>query len=224
MGAFSLYLAHIISTCEGGIVTTNNEEYAGILRSLRTHGRACKCRICTLNTTSKYCPKRFQGDEDSRFMIERIGYSCKMNELEAAIGLGNLEMYTEILERRRGNLFHVQERFEEFSPFLSTIHEEQGETIGPMAIPIIVQEPASFTRAELTGYLEEHGIETRPLFASIPTQCKGFSFLGHKLGQFPIAEYVGLHGVHIGVHQDLDRPEMDYVLDTLGKFLEIYQR
>ncbi|MCX6355921.1 MAG: DegT/DnrJ/EryC1/StrS family aminotransferase [Candidatus Aureabacteria bacterium] len=222
MGAFSLYLAHIISTCEGGIVVTHNEEYAGILRSLRSHGRACKCRICILNTTPDRCPNRFKNIEDRRFTNERIGYSCKMNELEAAIGLGNLDLYEEILEKRRRNLFHILDRFEEFHPFLSTMREGPGERIGPMAIPIIVQEGAPFTRAELTSFLEERGIETRPLFSSIPTQCRGFEYMGYRLGQFPKAEYVGTHGVHIGVHQDLGEAEMDYVLETLRELLRRY--
>ena len=224
LGAFSLYVAHIITTGEGGIVVTNNEEYVEVLRSLRSHGRACKCKICTLNTTSRYCPKRFQDGEDIRFVFERIGYSCKMNELEAAIGLGNIHSYHEILEKRRRNLLYVLERFKRFSPYLATIEEKPEERIGPHAIPIIVQETASFTRAELTTYLEENGIETRTLFASMPTQCAGFAYLGYEQGQFPNAEYMGKHGIHIGVHQDLGLEEMDYVLETLSKFLEIYQK
>ena len=224
MGAFSLYLAHIITTGEGGVVVTNNEDYAEILRSLRSHGRACKCKVCTLNLASRYCPKRFQDGEDIRFVFERIGYSCKMNELEAALGLGNLDIYHEILDKRRRNLLYVLERFKRFSPYLATIEEEPGEQIGPHAIPIIVQEEASFSRAELANYLEEHGIETRTLFASMPTQCAGFAYLGYELGQFPNAEYVGLHGLHIGVHQDLGLEEMDYVLETIRRFLELHQR
>nr|HID58311.1 DegT/DnrJ/EryC1/StrS family aminotransferase [Desulfobacterales bacterium] len=226
LGAFSLYLAHIITTGEGGIITTDSEEHAEILRSLRSHGRACKCKECTLNTASKYCPKRFQGDngEDIRFVFERIGYSSKMNELEAAIGLGNIEHYKDILTKRRQNLLYVLKRFDRFSPYLTTIKEELNEQIGPHAIPIIVQDGASFTRAELTNYLEKKGIETRTLFASMPTQCPGFAYLGYKEGQFPNAEYIGKRGIHIGVHQDLGLEEMDYVLETLFEFLEIYQK
>lgn len=226
MGAFSLYVAHIITTGEGGIVVTNNEGYAEVLRSLRSHGRACKCKQCTLNVASEYCSKRFQGNngEDIRFIFERIGYSCKMNELEAAIGIGNIEIYHEILNKRRGNLIHVLERFKRFSPYLKTIVEEPGEQIGPHAIPIIIQEGASFSRADLTNYLEKHGIETRTLFASMPTQCHGFAYLGYKVGQFPNAEYIGKHGLHIGVHQDLGLEEMDYVLGTIKHFLELHQK
>ena len=225
MAAFSLYVAHIITTGEGGVVATNNEAYAEILRSLRSHGRACKCKVCAINVASKHCPKRFPGadGEDIRFTFERIGYSCKMNELEAAIGLGNLDLYHEILDRRRRNLLYVLERFDRFSPYLATIREEPHEQIGPHAIPIVVQEEASFTRAQLTHYLEERGIATRTLFASMPTQCPGFAHLGHTLGQFPNAEYVGRNGLHVGVHHDLGIEEMEYVLATIEGFLESYQ-
>jgi dTDP-4-amino-4,6-dideoxygalactose transaminase len=226
MGAFSLYVAHIITTAEGGVVITNNEAFAEILRSLRSHGRACKCKQCALNTASAYCPKRFKEDsgEDRRFFFERIGYSCKMNEMEAAIGLGNMEYYREILEKRRRNLLHVLERFDRFRPFLETIREEPHEQIGPHAIPIIVGGEASFTREDLANHLERAGIETRTLFASMPTQCPGFAHLGYRLGQFPNAEHIGRNGIHIGVHQDLGREHMEYVLDTIGRFLEAHQK
>lgn len=225
MGAFSLYAAHIISTVEGGVVTTNNPQFAEILRSLRSHGRGCKCQQCVLSSAQSYCPKRFHSPtgEDIRFTFERIGYSCKMNELEAAVGLGNLDLYHDIVEKRRRNLLYFIDRFQAFEPYLATLSEEIQEQIGPHAIPIVIQECASFSRPELTQYLESHGIETRTLFASMPTQCPGFAYLGHRLGQFPNAEYMGRHGIHIGLHQDLEIADMDYVLDTLEKFLRIHQ-
>jgi len=226
MAAFSLYVAHIITTGEGGVVVTNRDDFAETLRSLRSHGRACKCKQCTINIASGYCPKRFNGDggEDIRFIFERIGYSCKMNEIEAAIGIGNIDLYREILDKRRENLLYVLKRFDKFSPYLTTIKEEPHEQIGPHAIPIIMGKEASFTRAEFTNYLEQHGIETRTLFASMPTQCAGFAPFGYKVGEFPNAEYVGKCGLHIGVHQDLGGGEMEYVLETIGDFLEAHQR
>ena len=225
LGAFSLYVAHIITTREGGIVPAHNEEHAEILRSLRSHGRNCVCRSCKLNTASSYCEKRFSGPggEDVRFTFPRIGYSSKMNELEAAIGLGNMEDYDEILRRRRQNLLYVLERFHRLNPYLTTISEERHEQIGPHAIPIVIQPEASFTRAQLTDYLERRGVETRTLFASMPTQCPGFAHLGYREGQFPAAEYMGRHGLHVGVHHDLDIDDMRYVLQTLHDFLQRHQ-
>jgi len=226
LAAFSTYVAHIITTGEGGIVTTNNEEYGDILRSLRSHGRNCTCKHCILNAGADYCAKRFRGEggEDVRFTFDRIGYSCKMNELEAAIGIGAMEIYNEILKKRHDNLTYVLDRFDRFAPYLSTIREEAHERIGPHAIPIVVNEAASFTRAELTQCLEQHGIETRTLFASMPTQCPGFAYLGYRLGQFPQAEYMGLNGLHIGVHQDLGIEHMEYVLSVIDRFLTNHQQ
>jgi CDP-4-dehydro-6-deoxyglucose reductase, E1 len=222
LAAFSTYVAHIITTGEGGIVTTNNEEYAEILRSLRSHGRNCTCKHCIMNVDTAYCAKRFRGEEgeDVRFTFERIGYSCKMNELEAAIGIGAMEVYHEILKKRHDNLIHVLKRFDRFAPWLSTIREEAHEQVGPHAIPIIINGGAPFTRAQLTQYLEKKGIETRTLFVSMPTQCPGFEYLGYKLGQFPNAEYMGRNGLHIGVHQDVGIEEMEYVLDVLERFVK----
>lgn len=234
MAAFSTYLAHLVSTIEGGVVVTDRADFAEILRSLRVHGRACKCKVCTLNIKGGYCPKRFQQGDDIRFLFERIGYSAKMNELEAAIGLGNLDIYDEILEKRRKNLLSLRKKFEKFKPYLTTIKEEKDEKIGPHAFPIIIQEGAPFKRRELVDYLEKNDIETRHLFSSMPTQCQGFSFLGYnakddisgkaryKLGDFPNAEFIGKQGLHIGVHQDLNEEHIDYFIETVEKFLATF--
>lgn len=221
MAAFSLYVAHIITTVEGGIVTTSNSEFAEVLRSLRSHGRACKCESCVLNTASAYCAKRFKhGDNaDIRFIFERIGFSTKMNEMEAAVGIGNIYAYDDILRKRRENLYYLMERFGKFEPYLATITKEPHEEIGPHALPIVIQETAAFTRDRFVEYLEKSGIETRNLFSSMPTQCSGFRFLGYKTGDFPNSEYVGDHGIHIGVHQDLGKQECDYFLGAVEEFL-----
>lgn len=221
MAAYSLYVAHIISTVEGGIVTTDNGDFAKVLRSLRSHGRACKCKKCVLNLSSGYCEKRFKYKEkgDIRFIFERIGYSSKMNELEAAVGLGSLEIYEEILQKRHKNLLYLISNFDRFAPHLTTIKEEPHERLGPHAFPVIIGEGASFSRDEMVLFLEQNGIDTRDLFTSMPTQCAGFCFLGYKLGDFPNAEYIGEHGLHIGVHQDIGREECDYFLEKVEEFL-----
>lgn len=221
MAAFSLYVAHIITAVEGGIVTTDRKDFAEVLRSLRSHGRACKCEKCILNTNSGYCDKRFKygANNDIRFVFERVGFSAKMNEMEAAVGLGNLDDYDKILGQRRRNLRYLADKFIEFDQYMVTIAEGPNEKIGPHAFPVIIKKDAPFTREELTAFLERKGIDTRTLFSSMPTQCPGYKFLGHKLGDFPNAEYIGNKGFHIGIHQDLGRRELDYFLDCIDAFL-----
>ncbi|MFQ5737197.1 MAG: DegT/DnrJ/EryC1/StrS family aminotransferase [Thermodesulfobacteriota bacterium] len=222
MAAYSLYVAHIITTIEGGIVTTDRGDFAEVLRSLRSHGRACKCESCVLNISSGYCHKRFPGDDgvDIRFKFERVGFSSKMNELEAAVGLGNLDIFDSILGKKRRNLLSMMEKFQRFSPYLYSISEEPHEKIGPHGFPIILKRDAPFTRSALVNHMEKAGIDTRNLFLSMPTQCPGFSFLGYTLGEFPVSEYMGERGIHIGVHQDIGDAEIDYVMDTISEFLE----
>lgn len=141
--------------------------------------------------------------------------------IEAAVGLGSLDEYHEILKRRRQNLLDMMEKFRRFSDYLVSIEEEADEEIGPHAFPIILKEGVGFTRDRLVDFLEKNGIETRSLFSSMPTQCPGFKFLGHKLGDFPNAEYIGDNGLHIGVHQDIDEEDIDYFISVVDRFLNI---
>ncbi len=196
MAGFSLYAAHIVTTIEGGIVLTNNPQMADILRSLRNHGMVPK------------------------FVFKRVGFSSKMNEIEAAVGLGNINIFSSILERRRRNMNFLIENFKQFDKCLFSIKEDAHEKLGPHAFPITLKENAKFTRDEMVHFIENAGIDSRNLFYSMPTQCPGYEFLGYKLGDFPQAEYFGNHGFHIGVHQDLEIEELQYVIDTVGKFLQ----
>ncbi|HOJ40119.1 MAG TPA: DegT/DnrJ/EryC1/StrS family aminotransferase, partial [bacterium] len=220
LGAFSLYVAHIVSTVEGGIVTTDKPEMAEILRSLRAHVRACKCSICTINTRDGYCPSRFREGRDIRFIFERVGFSSKMNELEAAIGLGNLAHFEENLDRRRKNFALLAECLKEFSDYFFFLQEAGHERIGPHAFPIILRPETGFTRDELIVYLARQGIDSRDLFSSIPTECSGYRFLGYQPGAFPVAEYISAHGLHVGVHQDIGKEEIEYLAETVRQFLQ----
>ena len=196
MACFSLYAAHIITTIEGGITITNNEKMAEALCSLRNHGI------------------------EGKFTFKRVGFSAKMNEIEAAVGLGNIEIFHDILGRRRRNLLYLIEKFKKFEEFFILLKEEPHEKIGPHAFSIILRENCKFTKDEFVAYLEKEGIDSRNLFYSIPTQCPSYSFLGHKLGDFPESEYCSNHGTHIGIHQDIEISQLDHVVNSVEKFLK----
>ena len=63
MATYSFYVAHILTTGEGGMVITDDAELARLCRSLRAHGRACDCKVCVLNVDSSYCPLRYKYGE-----------------------------------------------------------------------------------------------------------------------------------------------------------------
>jgi len=217
-GCFSLYAAHIISSIEGGIITTNDAEFAKICRSLRNHGRSCTCPTCVLNTSPEKCPKRFAQGHDQRFVHDRIGFSSKMNELEAAVGLGSIEIANWIIEKRRENFYHLQKGLAKFDE-VYTISEEVNDKIGPHAFPIIFRMGGEKNRDKFGEYLTSKEIDSRTLFQSIPTQSLAYVRYGYKIGEFPNAEYVASNGIHIGVHQDMGTAECNYVLETIEQFL-----
>ncbi|HBR14478.1 MAG TPA: DegT/DnrJ/EryC1/StrS family aminotransferase [Candidatus Omnitrophica bacterium] len=196
MAAFSLYAAHIVTTIEGGIMTTNNPAMAEAMRSLRNHGMV------------------------NKFTFQRIGFSAKMNEIEAAVGLGNIQIFSTILEKRRRNLIYLIDKFRRFEDYFITLKEEPYEKIGPHAFSIILREKVGFTKDEFVSYIEAKGIDSRNLFYSMPTQTASYAFLGHKLGDFPEAEYCSDQGTHIGIHQDISSEDLDYIAEVVQTFLQ----
>ncbi len=196
MACFSLYAAHIVTTIEGGMILTNSDKMADVLKSLRNHGMTGK------------------------FTFERIGFSAKMNELEAAVGLGNIDIFNDILFVRRRNMLYLIEKFRKFNKFFITLTQEAHEKLGPHAFSMIVREGAGFTKDALVAHLEANGVDSRNLFYSMPTQCPSYAFLGYKLGDFPEAEYCSDHGTHIGIHQDISMEQLDYVVGVVESFLD----
>ncbi|MBF0569942.1 MAG: DegT/DnrJ/EryC1/StrS family aminotransferase [Candidatus Omnitrophica bacterium] len=196
MSCFSLYAAHIVTTIEGGMILTNCDKTVEALRSLRNHGMTGK------------------------FTFQRIGFSAKMNEIEAAVGLGNIEIFHDILEKRRRNMLYLIEKFRRFDKWFITLKEEAHEKLGPHAFSIILRPGVGFTKDEFVAHLDENGVDSRNLFYSMPTQCSSYAFLGHRLGDFSEAEYCSDHGTHIGIHQDIDIGQLDHVVTVVENFLK----
>ena len=155
-----------------------------------------------------------------KFQFQRIGFSAKMNEIEAAVGLGNIKIFDTILGRRRRNLLYLIDKFKKFDKFFITIKEDKHEKIGPHAFSIILRENCKFTKDEFVDYLDKAGIDSRNLFYSIPTQCDSYAFMGHKLGEFPESEYCSDYGFHIGIHQDIELADLDYTVEAVDDFLK----
>ncbi len=196
MACFSLYAAHIVTTIEGGMLITDNAQMAEAARSLRNHGI------------------------DGKFQFKRIGFSAKMNEIEAAVGLGNIDIFQSILERRRANVRHLIKHFAGFQKFFWHLTEEPHEVLGPHAFSIVLKPGLNFTKHEFVTYLQEQGVDSRNLFYSIPTQTASYRFMGHAVGDFPESEYCSDQGTHIGCHQDVGISQMDYVIQVVAQFLQ----
>ena len=200
MGTFSFYTAHQIVCGEGGMVVTDDDKIAEVVRSVKSHGRP---------PGSIY------------FDFQRIGYNSKMNDLEAALGLEGIEQFEENFNKRKNNLYKLLEMTKELSEYCYFIKEEAYEKVSPHAFPLVLKDE-KYDRDRLYNYLESKGIQCKTLFGSLPTQHKAFTFLGYNYGQFPSAEYVGGSGLHFGMHQYINDADLVYISDSLKDYFNTF--
>jgi dTDP-4-amino-4,6-dideoxygalactose transaminase len=196
IGAFSFYVAHPIVAGEGGMVVTDNDKIAQIIRSVKNHGRPFG---------SIY------------FDFQRLGLNLRMNDLTAAIGIESLENFKEAVEIRRRNWQYLSELVQPLSKYCHFVREGVNEIMCPFAFTLVLKKN-EYILPNLYKYLEDNGIQCKRIFGSLPTQHQAFKFLGYKLGDFPNAEYVGNEGLHFGVHQYLTKEDMEYVAEMLTEY------
>lgn len=198
MAAFSYYAAHLICCGEGGMVSTNSTKIAGLLESVRSHGR---------KPNSLY------------FDHIRFGLNFKMNDLEASIGLSQIQDFWKIFDKRKENLYYLLQKLKDLQKFAFFNLEEEYEVVCPHAFEITLKDP-KYNLPALYKFLMDNSINCKRTFGSMPTQHKAFEFLGYKLGDFPEAEYVGDNGLHFGIHQYLSKEDLDYVSDKLHEYFK----
>ncbi len=198
MGAFSFYAAHVVICGEGGMVVTDNDEIASVVRSVRSHGRP---------------------PDSIYFDFQRIGFNSRMNELTAAIGLEGIIHFDDTFDKRKSNLYKLLQLVEELSDYCYFLKEEGFEKVCPHAFSLVLKDE-KYDCAKLYSYLESKGIQCKTLFGSLPTQHNAFKFLGYEYGQFPASEYVGRNGLHFGIHQYLSDDDLLYISDTLKGYFK----
>lgn len=194
MGLFSFYAAHLICSGEGGMLVAEDPEWAALARSIRSHGR--------------------RGGQ-LYFHFDRVGYNSKMNDLEAAIGLEGLAQFDRTFAIRRRSLQRLWERLRPLEDQLILYPDGPGEVMCPHAMPLVLRDPSA-SMDGLYQFLEERGIQCKTLFGSLPTQHRAFRFLGHREGEFPVAERIGRTGLHFGVHQYLTDDDIAYAAATVA--------
>lgn len=198
MGTFSFYAAHVIVAGEGGMVVSKDEELDKVIRSTRSHGRPFG---------SIY------------FDFERIGFNSRMNELTAAVGIEGVEKFDHTFNTRKDNYYKLIKLLKPLNEYCYFLKEEKHEVLSPHAFSLVLKDK-KYNGPKMYKYLESKGIQCKTLFGSLPTQHKAFKFLGHKLGEFPAAEYMGVHGLHFGMHQYLTDDDLVFISDTLKGYFK----
>jgi CDP-6-deoxy-D-xylo-4-hexulose-3-dehydrase len=222
LSTVSFYPAHHITTGEGGCVVTNDEDLARIARSFRDWGRDCYCLPGENNT----CGKRFSQQfgtlplgYDHKYVYSHIGFNLKMTDMQASIGVAQLDKLDEFIRKRKEN----------FSRLYDGLVHYQEKIILPEASPesdpswfcflITVKEDAGFSRNELTSFLEQNGIETRNLFCGNLTRQPAFTGIKKRqIGDLGNTDRIMNNTFFIGLFPGIGESQIDYVLGVFGEF------
>lgn len=216
-GAFSFYIAHTVQAGEMGCLVTDDPELARLFRSLKAHGRICDCRECTRNTTG--CTRIEKGHPDPRFKASRPGFNFKASEFTAAIARAQLAKVDINLDRRRGNVQHLNSLLCETTDLLQL--PPFSEDVGYMAYPLVLKQDN--VRDKVVAKLARLGVESRPMFGCIPTQQPAYaSWIGK--GEWPVADWLGANGFYVGCHQYLTEIDIEMIAKTIKCVLRDVER
>ncbi|PIR62423.1 MAG: hypothetical protein COU65_03645 [Candidatus Pacebacteria bacterium CG10_big_fil_rev_8_21_14_0_10_42_12] len=216
--AFSTYSAHLIATGIGGIITTNDSSLAELMQSLINHGR--NTSYLSIDDDDKATKKELASLIQARFSFEHLGYSYRLSEFEAAVGLSQLEDIDKILNKRQKNTEYLMKKLSDLDQFLQLPKFEKDQDYTLLAFPILLTphtlKNPSWSLEKFMLHLEARGIETRPLLPILGQPVyKNLSFSQENL---PIAEYCTKAGCYFGMHQDLSRSDLKYLPETIHEF------
>lgn len=224
LGTFSFYPAHHITMGEGGAVVTANARLDKIVVSFRDWGRDCWCDPGRDNT----CGRRFDwklGDlpygYDHKYIYSRPGYNLKVTDMQAAVGVAQLERAAGFVEVRKRNfkaLYDGLRRFEEFLILPEATPRSEPSWFG---FPITLREGAPFSREQLTAHLEERKIGTRLLFSGNITRQPYFKSIPHrKINELPNSDRIMRDTFWVGVYPGISPAMTGYMIEQFASFLE----
>jgi len=192
VGCFSFYANKIITTGEGGMIITNNEEIAEKARLL----------------------KDLAFSKERRFMHTDIGFNYRLTNIQAAIGVAQLKRIDELVEMRRKNALLYNTLLEDIKGITLPIEKKWAKNVYWM-YSILIEEEFGISRDDLMKKLEEKGIETRTFFIPMHQQP-----VFRKMGlfnneKFPVAEELSKKGLYLPSSSTLKKDEIKYIAETL---------
>jgi CDP-6-deoxy-D-xylo-4-hexulose-3-dehydrase len=230
MASCSFYPAHHITMGEGGFVAMNDIETERIVRSFREWGRGCYCVGKQNLLENGSCDCRFNNwlpalpndIFDHKYVYEEIGYNLKPIELQASIGLVQMEKLEEIGIKRRENYKNLFTAFSKYKEYFY-LHEAQfGADVDWFAFPLTVKDDAPFKRSDICKFFEANKIQTRPYFAGNIMLQPAYTHLADSkdiIEKYPVARKVTTDTFFLGTSPVINKEKTDYIETILGKFI-----
>lgn len=226
IATFSFYPAHQITMGEGGAVITNNPWLHRSIRQFRDWGRDCWCDTGKDNT----CGKRFEWKMgelpfgyDHKYIYSQIGYNLKLTDMQAAIGLAQLNKLPEFIKKRKENFKNFYAHFKKYEKYFILPKWEKEADPCWFGFMLVVRENAPFSRLGMVTFLESKHIATRSLFAGNLLRHPAYMHVAHrKSGKLTNSDIIMDKGFWIGVYPGITSEMIQFVLHAFDEFLEKY--
>jgi CDP-6-deoxy-D-xylo-4-hexulose-3-dehydrase len=223
LATLSMYPAHHITTGEGGCVFTNKGAIKVLVESFRDWGRDCWCEPGKENT----CGKRFEhqlGDlpygYDHKYIYSHIGYNLKMTDMQAAIGVAQLDKLPSFIASRRENWQRLREALAVHEEYLILPEPTPNSDPSWFGFKLIVRDDAPFSRTQLVEHLQEHGVATREMFAGNLLRQPAYSRIEHRVvGELTNTDTIMRSAFWIGVYPGISSEMIDHMIDVMERFV-----
>jgi len=209
MSSFSTYFGHHISTIEGGMVCTDDDELCNVLKMIRSHGWD---RDLEKNSQKKLRDKWGIDDFSALYTFYVPGFNLRSTDLQAQIGLGQLDKLDEIIYKRSQNFAHFENLLKGNLPWWPTISE--GDLVSSFCIPIIFKD--ELDKVAAVKELQENKIEVRPLIAgSLGTQP--YYVKEYGLDEKEFCKIIDERGIYVPNHPGLNQEDIKRICDIILK-------
>jgi len=225
ISTFSFYPAHHITTGEGGAVLIKKIAHKVIVESIRDWGRDCWCPPGCDNT----CLKRYEWQlgelpegYDHKYTYSHLGYNLKSGDIQAAIGLAQLDRLDSFIDIRRRNWAYLYDGLKDLQEFFELPEATKNSDPSWFGFAITVKENGPISRNSLVEKLNEKNIGTRLLFGGNLLRQPAFKGTPRRVvGELKNTDLVMTNTFWIGVWPGLSIEMLDYVIEQLHEIIGV---
>ena len=218
LATLSMYPAHHFSCGQGGYVT-GDRDLVSIARSMRDWGRACTCYGKDSQLENGMCGNRFADwlgleiDVDHKYVYSEIGYNFGITEMQAAIGLCDLQNAARYYTARRSNFFALYNIFKEFERYFHLPEMSSNKKPSWFCFPLTTKKDKDLTREKVVAHFESNGIQTRPFFAGNILRHPAYRNIGEHVvcADTEIADKITRSTFFIGLHPYIGPEQIEYI-------------
>lgn len=212
--SISMYQSHHISSVEGGMILTDDNYYADILRSIRANGWLREVR----NTKTRKNFIKSNPELEESFMFPYIGFNFKPTDMSAALVSNQINKLNKFINKRTiaaKKLINLLKQYENFLILPSFVNKIKNSWF---TFPIVVRPNKKFSKKDLVKFLSDKNIANRPIIAGNIADQPFLKKFKYKKGNLKNSDLVMKNGFFIGLHHKLDNKKINYISRTFDNF------